>query len=89
MIGFTSGTIPDSPANLTLLKSASIVGVYWGDWAAREPGSHVANLREMAGMIAEGKLQPRVTASFDLNDYREAFQTIAERRVLGKIVFRL
>jgi NADPH2:quinone reductase len=87
VIGFTSGTIPDFPANLVLLKSASIVGVYWGDWAAREPGSHARNLGEMAAMIAEGTLQPRVTASFDLDDYREAFRTIAERRVLGKIVF--
>jgi NADPH2:quinone reductase len=74
VIGFTSGTIPDFPANLVLLKAASIVGVYWG--------------REMAGMIAEGALQPRVTAAFELDDYGDAFRTIAERRVLGKIVFK-
>jgi NADPH2:quinone reductase len=89
VIGFTSGSIPEFPANLVLLKAASIVGVYWGDWAARNPGGHAGNLREMAGMIAEGVLHPRVTASFELDDYREAFRTIAERRVLGKIVFRL
>jgi NADPH2:quinone reductase len=88
VIGFTSGAIPEFPANLVLLKAASIVGVYWGDWAARNPGGHAGNLREMAGMIAEGVLQPRVTASFDLDEFLEAFRTIAERRVLGKIVFR-
>ncbi len=87
VIGFTSGEIPQFPANLVLLRAASIVGVYWGDWAAREPRAHAGNLREMAVMVAEGTLRPRVTASFDLGDYGEAFRTIAERRVLGKIVF--
>ncbi|MGA1874508.1 MAG: MASE3 domain-containing protein, partial [bacterium] len=48
VIGFTSGAIPEFPANLVLLKAASIVGVYWGDWAARNPGGHAGNLREMA-----------------------------------------
>jgi NADPH2:quinone reductase len=88
VIGFTSGTIPDFPANLVLLKAASIVGVYWGEWAAREPDAHKANLDEMAGMLVDGVLQPRVSAEFALDDYREAFRTIAERRALGKIVFR-
>jgi NADPH2:quinone reductase len=88
VIGFTSGTIPDFPANLVLLKAASIVGVYWGEWAAREPDAHKANLDEMAGMLVDGVLQPRVSAEFALDDYREAFRTIAERRALGKIVLR-
>ena len=42
----------------------------------------------LAAMIAEGALQPRVTAAFELDDYGDAFRTIAERRVLGKIVFK-
>jgi NADPH2:quinone reductase len=88
VIGFTSGTIPDFPANVVLLKAASIVGVYWGEWAAREPDAHKANLDEMAGMLVDGVLQPRVSAEFALDDYREAFRTIAERRALGKIVLR-
>lgn len=87
VIGFTSGEIPAFPANLALLKAASIVGVYWGDWAARNPGEQVQNLHDMARMIDDGILQPRVTATFALDDYKAAFRSIAERRVLGKIVF--
>jgi len=89
VVGFTSGEIPAFPANLTLLKAASIVGVYWGDWAARNPGTQQQNLQEMAQMIDDGVLQPRITSSFALDEYKEAFRTIAERRVLGKIVFNM
>lgn len=89
VVGFTSGEIPAFPANLALLKAASIVGVYWGDWAARNPGTQQQNLQEMARMIDDGILQPRISSSFALDDYKEAFRTIAERRVLGKIVFNM
>jgi NADPH2:quinone reductase len=40
VVGFASGPIPALPLNLTLLKGASIVGVFWGDFARREPCSH-------------------------------------------------
>ena len=86
VVGFTSGEIPAFPANLTLLKEASIVGVYWG---ARNPGAQFGNLREMASMIDAGILQPKITATFGLDDFRNAFRTFAERRVLGKIVFEM
>ena len=89
VVGFTSGEIPAFPANFALLKAASIVGVYWGEWAARNPGAQQQNLQEMAHMIDDGILQPRITSSFALDDYKEAFRTIAERRVLGKIVFHM
>lgn len=89
VVGFTSGEIPTFPANLALLKAANIAGVYWGAWAARNPDAQQQNLREMAQMIDSGILQPRITASFPLDEYKEAFRTIAERRVLGKIVFEM
>ena len=89
VVGFASGEIPAFPANLALLKAASIVGVYWGDWAARNAGAQQQNLQEMVQMIDDGVLQPRITATFGLDDFRKAFRTIAERRVLGKIVFNM
>jgi len=89
VVGFTSGEIPAFPANLTLLKAASIVGVYWGNWAKRNPDAQLENLRDMTSMIDAGVLQPRTTATFGLDDFREAFRTIAERRVLGKIAFKM
>lgn len=89
VIGFASGKIPGLPANLALLKEASIVGVFWGAWAARNPAEQQQNVLEMAQLIEAGALEPRVTASYPLEDYAEAFANIAGRKVMGKSVFRM
>ncbi len=87
VIGFASGEIPSFPANLALLKEASIVGVWWGTWADRHPAAHIDNMTKLAGFVADGTVSPRVTAQFPLDDYEIAFGEIMQRRVLGKIVF--
>ena len=89
VIGFASGDIPNFPANLALLKEASIIGVFWGSWAARNPGAHAKNVQEMAELIANGKLRPRVTESYALDDFVAAFAAITERRAKGKVILRM
>ncbi len=89
VIGFASGDIPSFAANIALLKEASIIGVWWGTWAAKNPKLQMQNFRELGGMIAEGKLKPRVTESYALEDYVDAFRAITERRALGKVVLRM
>ncbi len=89
VVGFASGQIPEFPANLALLKEASIIGVWWGTWAAKNPGLQVQNVREMAALLDEGKLVPNVTESYDLDDYVNAFRSITERRAKGKVVFKM
>jgi NADPH2:quinone reductase len=89
IIGFASGTIPNFPANLLLLKEACAMGVWWGPWAMRNPELQAQNLEAMAGMIASGKLRPRVTGSYSLDEFSEAFRAITARRVLGKVVFHM
>ncbi|MBT8077309.1 MAG: NADPH:quinone oxidoreductase family protein [Gammaproteobacteria bacterium] len=89
VVGFACGDIPKLPANLALLKEASITGVFWGAWAARNPQLQVQNTMEMGQLIADGKIAPRVTESFALDDYVKAFRTITERRVKGKLVFTM
>ena len=89
VVGFASGEIPRFPANLALLKEASIIGVFWGQWAARNPAAQMANIREMVDLLDAGKLNPRITASYALDDFVRAYQHITERRVTGKTVFRL
>ena len=86
VVGFASGDIPKFPANLTLLKEASIVGVWWGPWAARHTDEMLVNMQELEVMVADGKLQPRVTEAFSLDEFAGAFRLITERRVLGKVV---
>ena len=89
VIGFASGEIPKFPANLALLKEASIVGVWWGTWSAKNPSEQVKNVQEMAAMIAEGRLNPKVTAEYPLDQFKKAFRSISERNVKGKIVFTM
>ena len=89
VVGFASGEIPKFPANLPLLKEASIVGVWWGTWSAKNPRDQMQNVQEMAAMIAAGRLNPKVTAEFSLEQFREAFRSISERKVKGKIVFTM
>jgi len=89
VVGFTSGEIPSFPANLALLKEASIVGVWWGTWAGKNPRVQMSNFQDMVLMIADGRLKPKITRIFPLENYVEAFRMISERRAMGKIVFSL
>ncbi len=89
VIGFASGDIPKFPANLALLKEAAILGVFWGQWAATDPAGHIANIHEMVGLLADGKLKPRITHAYALEDYVQAYDDVAKRRIKGKTVFKL
>ena len=86
VIGFASGEIPDFPANIALLKEASITGVWWGTWASRNPDQSQQNMRDLAAMVKQGKLVPRVTERYPLEHYAEAFAAITQRRARGKVV---
>jgi len=89
IVGFASGDIPQLPANIALLKEASIVGVWWGTWAARNPGLQIQNMSELAVLVSSGALKPEVTETFPLDEFEQAFQTISERRALGKVVLQI
>lgn len=86
VIGFASGEIPSLPANLALLKEASIVGVWWGTWAAKYPKEQYANMQELSALLKDGRIAPRVSGTFALDDYLDAFRAISERRAMGKVV---
>jgi NADPH2:quinone reductase len=89
IVGFASGDIPQLPANIALLKEASIIGVWWGTWAAKNPGLQIQNMSELAALVSSGVLKPDVTETFPLNEFEKAFQTISERRALGKVILQV
>jgi len=86
VVGFANGEIPRLPLNLALLKGASIVGVFWGDFARREPQHNAAAFAQMVGWIGEGKLKPYVSKRYKLADAAQALKDMASRKVTGKIV---
>lgn len=85
VIGFPAG-IPTPPLNLTLLKSSSIVGVFWGASVAREPKLHEANTRDLFKLYGEGKIRPRISARYPLRDGGKAIRALADRTATGKLV---
>jgi len=86
VVGFAAGEIPRLPLNLALLKGASVVGVFWGDFARREPARLAESVRQLGEWHAAGKLRPHVSRTFPLARAPEALRLMAERRVTGKVV---
>ncbi len=85
VVGFPAG-IPSIPLNLTLLKGCQIVGVFWGAHTMREPQNHAENMGDLFRLYGEGKIKPRISASYPLEKTGEALQLLQDRKVLGKVV---
>ena len=86
VVGFASGTIPALPLNLTLLKGASIVGVFWGGFAKQEPKASAAALAELANWYAQGKIKPVIDQTMPMTDLKAAYAYMGSRSVKGKLV---
>src|SRR5258706_16390285 len=86
VVGFASGEIPKIPLNLTLLKGCSIVGVFWGDFARREPQAFADSVAQLSRWYAAGKLRPHVSATLPLERAQDAMKQLASRKTIGKIV---
>lgn len=86
VVGFASGTIPKVPANLLLLKGASLVGVFWGAFRQNEPKAEAANFRRLFDWHAEGRLLPRISAVLPLEEAPAALRSLLDRTAIGKIV---
>ena len=86
VIGFADGNVPALPLNLPLLKGASLVGVFWGEFAKREPKANAAGIQEVLGWISEGKLKPHISRQYSLAEAPQALIDMAARKVIGKVV---
>ncbi|OYY92106.1 MAG: NADPH:quinone oxidoreductase [Sphingomonas sp. 28-66-16] len=85
VVGFTAG-IPKLPFNLVLLKGCEVVGVFNGGLQANEPDVGAENVRELVALYEQGKLRPRVTATYAFADAPAAIAAIADRSAMGKLV---
>jgi NADPH2:quinone reductase len=88
VIGFANGEIPKLPLNLPLLKGASIVGVFWGEFARREPKANLGAMIQLMGWMAEGKIKPHISGRYALADTPRALNDMAARKVTGKVVIQ-
>lgn len=88
VVGFTSGRIPNISVNMPLIKGFSVMGVRAGEYGRQFPDKGRENLQAVWDLAGQGLIRPRVHAEFSLNDWREAFDLLANRQVVGKAVIR-
>lgn len=86
VVGFAAGPIPALPWNLALLKGASLVGVFWGDFARREPQANAAMMQELASWYAQGKIKPVIHKTMPMSELKQAYAEMGSRGVMGKLV---
>ncbi|MDZ4714565.1 MAG: SDR family NAD(P)-dependent oxidoreductase [Cytophagales bacterium] len=89
VVGFASGTIPSFPANMPLLKGCSIVGVFWGSFAEREPQQSLQNFGTLLAWIGAGKIKQRIHKVYTLEEGADALQALVDRQVTGKAVVKV
>lgn len=86
VIGFTSGRIPAVSANIPLIKGISVMGVRAGEYGRQFPDRGVEDQAAVWVMADSGAIRPHVHAELPLERWREAFDLLAGRRVVGKAV---
>lgn len=86
VVGFAAGDIPKIPLNLVLLKGCQIVGVFWGQFAMREPATNRAHCERIFAWVAEGRLNPAIDTTLPFSRAAEALARLAARDVKGKLV---
>ena len=88
VVGFPAG-IPKLPLNLTLLKSCDVCGVFWGAFAARDPKANAVHIATLFRLWSEGKIAPKVSRTWPLEQAGEAIAHMAARQAVGKLVVTL
>ena len=86
IIGFAAGDIPALKINLPLIKGASLVGVFWGEFARREPRANAAMMEELATWYAQGRIKPQIDRQMPMSELKAAYARMGSREVRGKLV---
>ena len=86
VVGFAAGAPASIPMNLPLLKGASIVGVFWGAFAQKQPKESMENFAQILGWIKSGQLKQHINKEYSLAEGAQAIQDLMDRKVMGKNV---
>lgn len=88
VVGFASGTIPEFPVNLSLVKGYSVVGVFWGSFTQHQPKEFAVNMQELLNWYVQGKVKVIVDQVLPLKDAKDALNKVMGREVKGKMTLR-
>jgi NADPH2:quinone reductase len=87
VVGFTSGRIADISTNIPLIKGFSIVGLRAGEYARRFPERGRAIQNAITTLAERGRITPAIDRILPLSQWREGFDAMASRALVGKVVF--
>ena len=88
VVGFAGGRIASLPSNIPLIKGFSVIGVRAGEYGRQFPDEGRKIRDQIWRWLAEGKTCPAVFAELPLERWREAFELMRDRRLVGKVVLR-
>jgi NADPH:quinone reductase-like Zn-dependent oxidoreductase len=74
------------PSRIDTIANREAIAKYGVKGDGNAAGASASVLAELAGLIAAGQLEVPVTATFPLDEVRDAYRRLAEGQILGKIV---
>ncbi|MSR14819.1 MAG: NADPH:quinone oxidoreductase family protein [Gammaproteobacteria bacterium] len=86
VIGFASGRIPSLSVNYALIKQVSIIGVRAGEYGRQNPPGGAEVNRALFELAHAGQLRPHVHARLPFSELAAAFDALAARQAIGRIV---
>src|SRR5687768_1322853 len=86
VVGFTSGRIPEAPANHLLVKNYSVVGLHWGLYRHHDAALFGAVHEDLTRLVEQGAIDPLVSRTLPLDQAKEALRALTDRGTVGKIV---
>jgi NADPH2:quinone reductase len=87
VVGFTSGRIADISTNIPLIKGFSIIGLRAGEYSRRFPERGRAINDAITCLAEAGAISPAIDRTLPLSRWREGFEAMALRKLVGKVVF--
>jgi NADPH:quinone reductase len=88
-LGFASGTVPQIPANILLVKNLTVHGLYWGAYAKLQPSVLSDSFRQLFAWYEAGEIRPHVSHVLPLEKAEEALDLLRSRAATGKVVVQV
>ncbi|MEM7251400.1 MAG: zinc-binding dehydrogenase, partial [Pseudomonadota bacterium] len=96
-VGFAGGDIPQIPANILLVKNITVCGLNMGYYYGWSPTDvrwdYETKMREMMTTLGAwtvaGKIKPRVSHAFALDDFQSAMEVVLGRQATGRVILTL
>ena len=88
VIGFASGTIPNLPINIALIKGISVLGVRAGEYFRKNPKLKQPAMNKLLSIANKGLITPVIHDTLKLKDASKALKRIENREVIGRLILK-